>query len=140
MMATVEDPIEVLKSAAKRNGKMSPRPCNRVAWAVMTFVMSEEAITLPSTPPAAVIKSIGPTVFKVSPVNWLNRLPLPDLYNRYTAKHAPTVRAMTGGPRTSMTSATVAGTSKSLTTEAADISKIGTRMGATDSQPPGNEP
>ena len=66
IIATVEEPCAVLSTAASRNGKKIPIPPNTSACAEMYFTMSEVAITLPSTPPAAVMKRMGPTVMRLS--------------------------------------------------------------------------
>gem|GEM_PF-4554389 len=66
VMATVDEPWALLRMAASRNGKKMPMASSTVACSVMKFTISEEAMTLPSTPPAAVTKRIGPTVLRVS--------------------------------------------------------------------------
>ena len=66
VMATVEEPWALFSIAASRNGKKMPMAWSTEACSVMKLTMSEEAITLPSTPPAAVTNRIGPTVFSVS--------------------------------------------------------------------------
>ena len=68
VMATVELPCAVLRMAASRNGKSRPRLSSVAAWAVMKLTRSVVAITLPSTPPAAVTNRMGPTVLRVSSV------------------------------------------------------------------------
>ena len=66
VMATVEEPCAVLRMAASRNGKKMPSASRVTACSLMKFTMSVEAMTLPRTPPAAVMKRIGPTVLSVS--------------------------------------------------------------------------
>ena len=66
VMATVEEPWAVLRMAASRNGKKMPMASSAPAWLLMKFTMSVEAMTLPRTPPAAVMNRMGPTTFRVS--------------------------------------------------------------------------
>ena len=68
-MATVEEPCADLRMAASRNGKKMPMLSKISALALMKLTMSEDAMTLPSTPPAAVTNRMGPTVFSVSSVS-----------------------------------------------------------------------
>ena len=64
--ATVEDPWAVFRIADRRKGKKIPTTARDLALAVMKATMLVEAITRPRTPPAAVINSMGPTIFNVS--------------------------------------------------------------------------
>ena len=66
VIATVEEPCAVFNIAARRNGKNIPTAERTSACYVIYVTIELDDITLPNTPPAAVTKSIGPTVFKVS--------------------------------------------------------------------------
>ena len=70
VMATVEDPCAVLRMAEIRKGKKMPTLARKSAFAFMNSTKPAAVITLPSTPPAAVMKRMGPTVFIVSSVTW----------------------------------------------------------------------
>ena len=59
---------EYIMANGNENGKSRPRLSSVAAWAVMKLTRSVVAITLPSTPPAAVTNRMGPTVLRVSSV------------------------------------------------------------------------
>ena len=65
IIATVEEPCAVFSTAASRNGKKIPMLPKTSAFAVIYRTISETAITLPSTPPAAVMKRMGPTAVRL---------------------------------------------------------------------------
>ena len=66
VIATVEEPCAVFNIAARRNGKNIPTAESTSACCVINATIELDEITFPNTPPAAVTKSIGPTVFNVS--------------------------------------------------------------------------
>ena len=68
VMATVEEPCAVFRMADSRNGKKMPRLARVLELALMKATMLVEAMTLPRTPPAAVMNRMGPTTFRVSSV------------------------------------------------------------------------
>src|SRR5574344_2251390 len=72
VIATVEEPCAVLRMAAMMNGNSIPIDDIADAWLLINSTKPAEVMTPPSTPPAAVIKRIGPAVFKESSVIVLN--------------------------------------------------------------------
>ena len=68
-------------------------------WDEMYATRSEEAITFPRTPPAAVTKRMGPTVFSVPSVKEKKSSPFPEWKSWIIAMTAPAARAIIGEPR-----------------------------------------
>ena len=96
VIATVELPCAVFRMAEIRNGKKMPTEERKAALAFMNSTKPAAVMTLPSTPPAAVTKRIGPTVFSVSSVMAAKRFIVCVLTSRRTASSRPTVSAMIG--------------------------------------------
>ena len=67
--ATVEEPWAVFKIADNKKGNINPRAARVVEFSLMKSTIEVFAITVPRTPPAAVINRIGPVIFSVSLVS-----------------------------------------------------------------------
>ena len=97
----------------------------------------EPATILPSTEPAAVIKSIGPDLF--NEFSTISSNPLP-LFKRNVAKRSPIASAIVGLLRKSTTSFNCCCISAPCSIEASDISIIGTIIGANERAAEGSLP
>ena len=137
IIATEDEPIELLSIAATRNGNKSPNPLRICALSVMKPTSGEPATILPSTEPAAVIKSIGPDLF--NEFSTISSKPLP-LFKRNVAKRSPIANAIVGLLRKSTTSFNCCCISAPCSMEASDISIIGTIIGANDRAAEGSLP
>ena len=140
VMATVEEPCAVLRMAASRNGKKMPSASRVTACSLMKFTISVEAMTLPRTPPAAVMKRIGPTVLSVSWTRSWNLSRLAVTASWMTPKTTPIARAIMGVPKKVHRSAPKPLHLAIEEMEPRAMSTMGTTMGASVMKPPGSWP
>ena len=128
------------------NGKKIPIAFIVEAFSFMKFTKPASVMTLPKTPPAAVIKSIGPAIFNDSFVIWSNSLIFLVSASKNTQKITPIARAMIGLPKNKNIFGKSAALSsmpcfaKTSITEPTAMKMIGMMIGARLKNPQGNLP